>query len=194
MSASFEFSKSFDYDFRVFDDPNSLRSNIEIKNKENNRSRMVAGYCWNWLKDGKNNSDVHDIVLPEYGFEMSWNLGNSDTLAIDPHSINEMGCIHTCQGLEFDYVGVVIGPDISYDPVKGVINTDATKRAKTDKSLFGLKKRYPDLEERRVVADRIIKNTYRVLMTRGMKGCYVYCTDPELSKYLKERSRISKTD
>ena len=193
-TASFEFSKSFDYDFRVFDDPNSLRSNIEIKNKENNRSRMVAGYCWNWLKDGKNNSDVHDIVLPEYGFEMSWNLGNSDTWAIDPHSINEMGCIHTCQGLEFDYVGVVIGPDISYDPVKGVINTDATKRAKTDKSLFGLKKRYPDLEERRVVADRIIKNTYRVLMTRGMKGCYVYCTDPELSKYLKERSRISKID
>ena len=117
---------------------------------------------------------------------MSWNLGNSDTWAIDPNSIKEAGCIHTCQGLEFDYVGVIIGPDMRYDPETGEIVTDASKRAKTDKSLFGLKKRY-SLEEQPVIADRIIKNTYRVLMTRGMKGCYVYCIDHNLSDYLRRR-------
>lgn len=185
-TASFEFQESFDYDFRVFDDPNEMRTAIESKNKDSNKSRIVAGYCWNWIREGKNDSDVHDITIPDFGFEMSWNLGNSDTWAIDPNSIKEAGCIHTCQGLEFDYVGVIIGPDMRYDPETGEIVTDASKRAKTDKSLFGLKKRY-SLEEQPVIADRIIKNTYRVLMTRGMKGCYVYCIDHNLSDYLRRR-------
>lgn len=185
-TASFEFTEAFNYDFRVYDDPNKLRAEIESKNRINNRSRIVAGYCWNWISDGKNDTNIHDISMPEFDFEMSWNLGNSETWAIDPDSIKEAGCIHTCQGLEFDYVGVIIGPDIRYDPISHEIVTDSSKRARTDKSLNGLKSRFSK-DEQRVVADRIIKNTYRVLMTRGMKGCYVYCVDPELSKYLKER-------
>ena len=133
-TASFEFQDSFDYDFRVFDDPNEMRAAIESRNRDSNKSRIVAGYCWNWIKEGKNDTDVHDIIIPEFDFEMSWNLGNSETWAIDPDSIKEAGCIHTCQGLEFDYVGVIIGPDMSYDPETGEIITDASKRAKTDKS------------------------------------------------------------
>ena len=185
-TASFEFQDSFDNDFRVFDDPNEMRAAIESRNKDSNKSRIVAGYCWNWIKEGKNDTDVHDITIPEFGFEMSWNLGNSETWAIDPDSIKEAGCIHTCQGLEFDYVGVIIGPDMGYNPETGEIITDASKRARTDKSLFGLKKRYSK-EEQIIVADRIIKNTYRVLMTRGMKGCYVYCTDSNLADHLRKR-------
>ena len=178
----------FDYDFRVFDNPNEVRRLIEEKNRENNKSRMVAGYCWNWISEGKNNTDIHDIVIPEYNFEMSWNLGNSQTWAIDPMSVNEIGCIHTCQGLEFDYVGVIIGDDIRYED--GHIVTDYTKRAATDQSLKGINKisREEGLEEANKIADSIIKNTYRTLMTRGMKGCYVYCVDKKLQKYLKERS------
>ncbi len=99
---------------------------------------MVAGYCWIWIREGKNNSDVHDIVLPNYNFEMSGNLGNSQTWPIDPMSVNEIGCIHTCQGLEFDYVEVVIGDDIRYE--NGHIVTDYTKRAKTGRSLKGINK------------------------------------------------------
>lgn len=177
----------FDYDFRIFDDPNELRRLIEEKNKENNKSRMVAGYCWNWISDGKNNSDIHDIVIPEFNFEMSWNLGNSQTWAIDPMSVNEVGCIHTCQGLEFDYVGVIIGVDIRYE--NGHIVTDYTKRAKTDQSLKGINKiaKKEGIEEASKVADSIIKNTYRTLMTRGMKGCYVYCIDKKLNTYLKNK-------
>ena len=180
----------FDYDFRVLDDPNEVRRLIEEKNIINNKSRMVAGYCWNWISEGKNNTDIHDIVIPEYNFEMSWNLGNSQTWAIDPMSVNEIGCIHTCQGLEFDYVGVIIGDDIRYE--NGQIVTDYTKRAKTDQSLKGINKiaKEEGIEEAKKVADSIIKNTYRTLMTRGMKGCYVYCLDKELQEYLKNKGNV----
>ena len=176
----------FDYDFRVIDDPNEVKRLVEEKNKGNNKSRMVAGYCWNWITEGKNNSEIHDIEIPEYNFGMSWNLGNSTTWAIDPESVKEVGCIHTCQGLEFDYVGVIIGDDLRYE--NGKIVTDYTKRAKTDTSLNGIKKIAKEQGEEvaNKIADNIIKNTYRTLMTRGMKGCYVYCTNKELNDYLKD--------
>lgn len=175
----------FDYDFRILDDPNDVRRLIEEKNKINNKSRIVAGYCWNWISEGKNNSNVHDIQIPEYNFEMSWNLGNSTTWAIDSESVNEVGCIHTCQGLEFDYVGIIIGNDLRYE--NNHIVTDYTKRAKTDTSLNGIKKiaKEQGQEVANKIADIIIKNTYRTLMTRGMKGCYVYCTNKELAEYFK---------
>ncbi|MBQ9019699.1 MAG: DUF2075 domain-containing protein [Bacilli bacterium] len=177
----------FQYDFKVIDSPNDLRRLIEEKNSINNKSRLVAGYCWNWISEGKNNSEVHDIVIPEYNFEMSWNLGNSQTWAIDPMSVNEVGCIHTCQGLEFDYVGVIIGDDIRYED--GEIVTDYKKRASTDQSLKGINKIASEYGQdvANKIADRIIKNTYRTLMTRGMKGCYVYCVDKNLQNYLKSK-------
>lgn len=175
----------FDYDFRVVDSPSELKNLIFEKNTYNN-ARLLAGYCWDWIKDGKNNTDVHDIVIDD--FSMSWNLGNSDTWAIDEDSINEIGCIHTSQGLEFDYVGVIIGEDMRFDGEH--IVTDFNERAKTDKSLFGIKKMYKENpNEALEVADEIIKNTYRTLMTRGMKGCYVYCEDMMLQGYFKERLR-----
>ena len=178
----------FQYDFKVLDDPNKLRTLIEDKNKTNNKSRLVAGYCWNWISEGKNNTNIHDIIIPEYNFEMSWNLGNSQTWAIDPMSVNEIGCIHTCQGLEFDYVGVIIGDDMRYE--NGQIVTDYKKRAQTDQSLKGINKIATEegQDVANKIADRIIKNTYRTLMTRGMKGCYIYCTDKKLSDYFKSKN------
>lgn len=174
------------YDFKVFDNPNELRKAIIEKNKINNKSRLVAGYCWNWISNGKNKSDIYDIEIPEYDFGMSWNLGNSKTWAIDEASVNEVGCIHTCQGLEFDYVGVIIGDDLRYE--NNHIVTDYKKRAKTDQSLKGINKiaKEDGYEEAEKIADTIIKNTYRTLMTRGMKGCYVYCTNKELEEYFKK--------
>ncbi|HWK24581.1 MAG TPA: DUF2075 domain-containing protein [Ureibacillus sp.] len=174
-----------DYDFKVFDNPHSLLEAIVEKNKLNNKSRMVAGYCWDWISEGKNNRDVHDIVIPEYNFSMSWNLGN-EIWAISEDSIYEAGCIHTCQGLEFDYVGVIIGDDIRYE--NGQVITDYTKRAKTDQSIKGIKKKIKEQpEDAAKQVDQIIRNTYRTLMTRGQKGCYVYCTDKALAEYLEGR-------
>ena len=175
-----------DYDISVVDNPVELKDKIFELNKINNKARMIAGYCWNWIRDGQNDSNVHDIVIPEYNFEMSWNLGNSSTWAIDPESVNEIGCIHTSQGLEFDYVGLIIGKDMRYENDK--IITDYKERARTDKSLNGINSLMrTDKEKALKLADEIIKNTYRTLMTRGQKGCYIYCEDKPLAEYLKKR-------
>lgn len=175
-----------DYDIKICDTPNEVKDIIFEKNKINNKARLLAGYCWEWIKDGKNKSDVFDITIPEYDFAMSWNLGNSTTWAIDSESVNEIGCIHTAQGLEFDYVGVIIGKDLRYENDK--IITDVTERAKTDQSIKGIYKMFQqDFQKAEKLADEIIKNTYRTLLTRGQKGCYIYCEDKLLSEYLKRR-------
>jgi DUF2075 family protein len=177
-----------DYDFRVIDSPQELRELIESKNTDGKIARMVAGYCWNWNSAEKNNTDYHDIVIDD--FSMSWNLGNS-TFAMDTSSINEIGCIHTTQGLEFDYVGVIIGNDMRYE--NGELITDFFERANTDQSIKGLKGMYrKNAEKAKKIGEKIIKNTYRTLMTRGMKGCYIYCTNPGLQQYFKEASYYGK--
>ena len=115
---------------------------------------------------------------------MSWNLGAKQTYAIDD-SINEAGCIHSVQGLEFDYVGVIIGSDLMYNGNK--IITNFHNHASTDPSFKGIKKLEKiNSEKANTLADDLIKNTYRVLLTRGIKGCYVYCVDENLNNYYKK--------
>ena len=176
--------EGIDYDIRICDSPKEMEHIVIEKNRIRNRARILAGYCWNWPKDTRNDVNYHDIKIGDYG--ISWNLDGGDTFAINPDSVHEAGCIHTSQGLEFDYVGVIIGDDMRYE--NGEIVTDYSKRAKTDQSMKGIKGlAKDDPEKASQLADEIIKNTYRTLMTRGMKGCYVYCTDSELAAYLKER-------
>jgi DUF2075 family protein len=117
---------------------------------------------------------------------MRWNLSSDPTFAISKSSIEQVGCIHTTQGLEFSYVGVIIGNDLRYEEDRVI--TDFTKRAKTDKSLNGLigKVKKGDRQAEKDV-DIIIRNTYRTLMSRGMKGCFVYCTNKELAKFIRSR-------
>lgn len=179
--------KGINFDFRVFDTPEELEAAIREKN-ERNKARLVAGYCWEWPKRGRADADHHDIVIGDWS--ISWNLDVSEPFAIGESSIDQAGCIHTVQGLEFDYVGVIIGPDMRYQ--NGHIVTDRTKRAKTDASLNGIGKLSE--EEARKEADIIIKNTYRTLMTRGMKGCYVYCTDAALRNHLKWKAEAVVID
>ena len=175
-----------DYDIRICDTPNEVRDLIFEKNKISNKARLLAGYCRDWIADGKNKSDVYDITIPECNFAMNWNLGNSTTWAIYPNSVNEIGCIHTAQGLEFDYAGVIIGNDLRYENDRVI--TDVKERAKTGQSIKGINKLSKgNPEQANKIADEIIKNTYRTLMTRGQKGCYIYCTDKKLSDYLKRR-------
>lgn len=171
------------YDFKVFDSPTLLREEIIQKNQVDNKSRLVAGYCWDWISKTESNSQP-DIVIDD--FEMYWNLLSDETYAITASSIDQIGCIHTTQGLEFNYVGVIIGDDLVYRD--GEVQTDYKKRAKTDRSLHGLKGKADrgDKEAQKEI-DLIIRNTYRTLMSRGMKGCYLYCTDKNLAAYLKQR-------
>ena len=176
-----------DYDFQVLSNPNELRELIFNKNKINNKARIVAGYCWNWISRG--DKSAFDINIPDYDFEMQWNLDTDGSLWIQaPDSVSEVGCIHTCQGLEVDYVGVIIGNDLLVR--NGEVITNPKARAKTDKSISGFKKLLkinPQAANKKV--DAIIRNTYRTLMTRGMKGCYIFCTDTETQEYFQDRLR-----
>ena len=183
-TANFDLT-GINYDIQVVDSPQELQNIVIERNNAANRSRILAGYCWNWLKSARNDTNAHDIKIGD--FEISWNLSNT-TFAISETSVNEAGCIHTSQGLEFDYVGVIIGEDMRFED--GRVVTDFTKRAQTDDSLRGIKKLYRENPQKaEEIADEIIKNTYRTLLTRGMKGCYVYCVDHGLAEYLKERIR-----
>ena len=176
------------YDFRVCDSPNELYELIRQRNVASNKARLVAGYCWDWK--GKKNPEVRDVVIPEHGFAMRWNLDTDGPLwLIKPDSLDEIGCIHTCQGLELEHVGVIVGPDLVVRD--GRVMTDATKRSRQDKSVHGLKKMMKeDPEGARAAADRIIKNTYRTLMTRGLKGCYIFCTDPETNEHFRRAAGV----
>ena len=174
-----------DYNVVLCDSPEELRTHILEKNKEANRARIVAGYCWDWNKEKQNDPDYHDIKIGD--FEISWNL-RDQIYALAESSVNEAGCIHTTQGLEFDYIGVIMGDDIRYE--NGHVVTDFTRRASTDNSIKGLKTMYKkNPKEALALADEIIKNTYRTLMTRGMKGCFIYCTDPGMQEHIRQSLR-----
>lgn len=172
------------YDFRIFESPTALQEAIVEKNRINNRARMVAGYCWEW--NSKKNPKAYDVVLPEHNFQMRWNLTKDGSLwIISPDSINEIGCIHTCQGLEVDYIGVIVGPDLIARDNK--VLTQPNARAKSDRSVRGYKTLLAkDPEGGKQQLRAIIKNTYRTLFTRGLKGCYVYFTDKETEEYFGE--------
>jgi len=172
-----------EYDFRIVDSPSELHDIIRNKNKRNNKARMVAGYCWDWIS--KKNPMLKDIVIGDY--KGTWNLEtDGQAWIIKPDSVTEIGCIHTCQGLEVDYIGVIVGLDLVVR--SGKVITQPAERSKMDKSIRGWKamaKADPDVAGKRL--DAIIKNTYRTLMTRGQKGCYVYFVDEEARQYFKSR-------
>ncbi len=178
-----ETMKDIDYDFSVCESPNDLQAKIFDLNKFNNKSRVVAGYCWKWA--GKKDKSIEDIVIAKYNFSARWNLADDGNLWIlNEESVNEVGCIHTCQGLELDYIGVIIGPDLIVR--NGDVITNGKARASTDASIKGYKKLYSESpDEADAKAGMIIKNTYRTLMTRGQKGCFVFSTDPETNEYLQ---------
>ncbi len=171
------------YEFKVCDSPSELRDIIFKKNKAKNSARLVAGYCWDWKskKDGK----TLDIVFPEYKFGMKWNLATEAMLWImKPDSVDEIGCIHTCQGLELDYIGVIIASDLFVRDGKVLVNP--SRHPGRDKALQGYKKLLKEKpEEGQRIVEMIIKNTYRTLLTRGAKGCYVWAEDKETNDWLK---------
>lgn len=159
---------------------------LNEKEKEKpNSARMVAGFCWPWSsKTDINGELVKDVKIGN--FAMPWETHDKITSipkgyvrqyewAYRPEGIKQVGCIYTAQGFEFDYIGVIIGNDLCVDGKTGKISADIS--ATKDSML----KRSPENFEKHV------KNIYRTLLTRGMKGCYVYFTDKETEKYFRER-------
>lgn len=168
-----------DYDVRVFDSPSAMREELR-KHNSNNKSRMIAGYCYPWKS--KTDKRVYDITLPG-DFKAQWNF-TTEQFATDPNSFEQVGCIHSTQGLEFDYVGIIIGPDMRFED--GKVITDYTRRDPNDNTIKGIK-----TSKNYALADRIIRNTYKTLLSRGLKGCFIYCQDSELGEYLKYRIKLA---
>ena len=170
------------FDFQLVDNPNTLRDMIHQKIEEGYNARLLAGFAWKWTseKKGNRNAEISDVSIPEHNFAMPWNSrADRELWAINPDGEHQIGCIHTSQGLEFDYVGVIIGQDLQFD-------TDALEvRASYAeyKDSAGKKKLKDDPSE----LTRLVSNVYRTLMSRGMKGCYVYCRNEELYYHLKRR-------
>ena len=173
------------FDFRILESPEAVETLIRDKASEGNTARMVAGFCWPWSKkplaDG---SLAADIVID--GYERSWNarpeatrlakgIPKAPLWAREPGGIDQVGCVYTAQGFEFDYVGVIIGEDLTYDQdqQKWVGN----KQQSHDTMVKRSGDQFIDL----------VKNTYRVLLTRGLKGCYVTFLNKQTEWLVKSR-------
>lgn len=170
------------FDFLLVDDPNTLFSLIKEKNSGNTTARLTAGYAWPWTKSDKH-ANINDVRIPEYNFAMPWNEDYKRALyATKSDSINQVGCIHTVQGLEFDYIGVIIGNDLKYNPETRKVYADYAEYYDA-----GGKKGLKNDEGR---LTQYIKNIYKVLMSRGMKGCYVFCRDKNLQAYFEQRLKL----
>jgi DUF2075 family protein len=161
-----------DYDFRIFESFPEMREATLAKDVEFGLSRVVAGYAWPW-KSRKVKTAI-DIEID--GIEMQWNRVEIDWIN-SPNSVNEVGSIHTVQGYDLNYAGVIIGPDLGYDDETGrlVFNRDRyfDKKGKENNPRLGITYSDEDLLD-------LVKNIYRVLLTRGIRGTYVYVVDPQL--------------
>jgi hypothetical protein len=179
------------FDFRIMPDPQALEDEIRRKVAEGHTGRVTAGFCWPWSDPRDDGTLVEDVVvrapdMPEY--RRPWNanpearrlakgIPKSNVWAYDPAGIDQVGCIYTAQGFEFDYVGVIVGPDITYDFKAN--RWRANKESSADRSVS--RGTTPD------VFLALIRNSYRVLLTRGMKGCYVYFCDPDAERFFRSR-------
>lgn len=171
-----------EYDFKIFDDVKKMTESIKEKDKGEGLCRNVAGFSWKWKtkknktsknKNGGFSDGSIDIQIGENTY--IWNTKATDWVN-SPNSINEIGCIHTVQGYDLNYTGVILGNEIKYDP--------AFKKIVIDRNhYFDVKGKYTANDEE--LHDYII-NIYTTLMTRGIKGTYVYACDVGLRDYLKK--------
>jgi DUF2075 family protein len=167
-----------EYEFRLFDSIKELYCEIRKNDEEIGLSRMVAGYGWKWISKGKSldsieKNDLYDIRIQ--GEKYVWNTTNQDWVN-SVNALNEIGCIHTTQGYDLNYVGVIMGNELKYDPDKNQMIID--KKNYFDRN--GLSNIVDDQE----LKDYIL-NIYITLFCRGIKGTYVYVCDDNLRNYLK---------
>jgi len=166
-----------DYELRLFDDLGELHDAIRERDAEAGLARLVAGYAWEWRS--KRDPAAFDIELD--GRRLQWNRTETDWIG-SPTSLDEVGSIHTVQGYDLNYAGVIIGPDLRFDPQSGRLRVDRgsyfDKKGKENNPTLGITFTDDDLLE-------FIRGIYFVLLTRGMRGTFLYVVDPALREYLK---------
>jgi uncharacterized protein len=173
-----------DFDFRIMESPQAVEAAIRAKAADGSTARMVAGFCWKWSDPLDGGTLVDDVVVGDYA--RPWNakqkarrlapgIPRSDLWARDAAGIDQVGCVYTAQGFEFDYVGVIFGTDLTYDYDRRdwVGHPDRSH----DKTVKRAKNEFTEL----------VKNTYRVLLTRGLRGCYVCFVDRDTERFVRSR-------
>lgn len=161
------------YDFRFFDSVENLVKEVKLRNSEHGLARVVAGFSWDWVSNKKGKEHLKDIKIGDA--ELKWNAVTKDWIN-SPNAINEVGCIHTTQGYDLNYTGIIFGSEISYD--------------KERNEIFIIKENYKDTvgkqAENAEELKQFIVNIYKTVMLRGIKGTYVYACDPNLREYLRQ--------
>lgn len=171
------------YEFGIVDSINELEQRIRTKAREGS-ARLVAGFCWPWSIPRADGTLEHDVKIGEWS--MPWNarpdegrlakgIPKSNFWASDLGGLEQIGCVYTAQGFEFDYVGIIFGRDLRYSWAENTWFGDKTQSF--DTVVKRSKEQFLDL----------VKNTYRVLFTRGIKGCYVYFLDDDTRKFFQSR-------
>lgn len=202
------------FDFGIVDDPRDLVrwvKGINAKLPAGHRlqkggvlegARLLAGYAWDWSPASLNpDADVNDVQVRDHegrvAVSLPWNSRRKSTeWAILDDTRGQVGCVHTSQGLEFDYVGVLIGRDLRYDPVKKELfaDYDSFRDREGKAGLFGSGPAPKGAEKRRMrnrLVLKYVRRCYRVLLSRGIRGARVYCEDKALADYLK--AKLAKT-
>lgn len=172
------------FDFRIFSSPEELDQAIRGRAAQGFSSRLTAGFCWPWSTAQGDGTLVPDVRIGD--FHRPWNakpearklakdIPKAQLWAHDPNGLEQVGCVYTAQGFEFDYVGVIFGLDLRY-------NLDAQaweghRESSHDNVVKRGKDRFVDL----------VKNTYRVLLSRGLRGCYVHFMDKDTERFVKSR-------
>ncbi len=183
-TANILWTKEESFDFKIFKSPEELEAAIRAKANEGHTARMTAGFCWKWSSPKSDGTLESDVEIG--GFERPWNakpdaghlakgIPKLHFWATDPNGINQIGCVYTAQGFEFDYVGIIVGKDLVYDFEQQ--EWKGNKEHSEDTVVRGSKDKFTEL----------IKNSYRILLTRGLKGCYVYFMDKDTERFVKSR-------
>lgn len=184
-TATTEWKQEKNFEFHIMDSPHAVEQTIREKATKGYSARMMAGFCWPWTKQADADGELHkDVVVGDY--IRPWNadektkgmrhgIPKSQYWAYDDAGIDQVGCIYTAQGFEFDYAGVIFGTDLKYNPDTG--EWEGFPENSHDSQVKG-----PDFLQ-------LVKNTYRVLLGRGMIACYVYFMDKETERYFRSRIR-----
>ncbi|MGL5617579.1 MAG: DNA/RNA helicase domain-containing protein [Metamycoplasmataceae bacterium] len=182
-SANFYLNEDAKYDFKLCETPQEMEILLQKRKDEGfDKSRIVSGFAWKWETKKMDISDLkinRDIKIPEHDYEIAWNINDGKMLwaVKDDKGVPQAGCVHTTQGLEFEYCAVIIGNDLK-------INENGDLYAEYDE--------YFDIEGKKGLKNdnkkltELIKNIYRILLSRGKLGTYVFIRDPQVREYFKK--------
>lgn len=172
------------FDFRILDSPWALEKAIRMRIDEGYSGRVAAGFCWEWSVPNPDGTLVEDVVIGDYrrpwdakpgNWKLAPGIPSASLWATDPAGIDQIGCVYNIQGFELDYIGVIWGRDLRYDFDGQRWIGDRSESADTV-----VKRSRENFVE-------LVKNTYRVLLSRGLKGCYVYFIDRDTERFIRSR-------